>query len=348
MSTDFYKVGLDALYYTRAHTLFSPYSRGIGVILTLHHVKPACDDPFHPNRILEVTPEFLEEVIVEVRRAGYDIVSLDEAHRRIVEPGNDRPFVAFTFDDGYRDNRDYAYPILKKHHCPFTIYAASAYCDGTGELWWLGLEEAIRHASHLEVDVGGGAQHFELDGPCARDQAFKSIYWWLRSAGEDEQRAFVRELCARHDVDLAAMCRDYVMSWDELAELARDPLLTVGAHTIDHYALAKLDEDEARRQIERGADIVGERLGVRPVHFSFPYGDASSAGPREFDLAGKAGFVTAVTTRKGVIYGEHAEHLNALPRVSLNGEFQSWHYVDMFLTGAPFLLSNGFRRLNVA
>ena len=77
-------------------------------------------------------------------------------------------------------------------------------------------------------------------------------------------------------------------------------------------------------------------------------GDATSAGPREFALAQTLGFATAVTTRPGVLFPEHREHLTALPRVSLNGHFQAMRFIDVFLSGAPFALSSGFRRVDAA
>ena len=65
-------------------------------------------------------------------------------------------------------------------------------------------------------------------------------------------------------------------------------------------------------------------------------------------MACKAGFEAAVTTRKGVLFAEHAQQMMALPRVSLNGAFQTMRYVDLFVSGAPFALWNRFRRVNAA
>lgn len=88
------------------------------------------------------------------------------------------------------------------------------------------------------------------------------------------------------------------------------------------------------------AGRIEQVLGQRPAHFSFPYGDEGSAGPRDFALAREAGFKTAVTTRKGMLFPAHRRHLTALPRVSLNGEYQSLTYTALYLSGAPFALWN--------
>ena len=73
-------------------------------------------------------------------------------------------------------------------------------------------------------------------------------------------------------------------------------------------------------------------------------GDETSAGQREFDLARELGMKTAVTTRKGLIHPRHASQLTALPRVSLNGDYQKPRYVKVLLSGAPFALFNAVQR----
>ena len=149
-------------------------------------------------------------------------------------------------------------------------------------------------------------------------------------------------------IDMAAQCRENMMGWEELRELAADPLCLIGAHSIGHYALAKLPPDEAFEELCAGADRLAEAFGSRPKHFAYPYGDPGSAGPRDFALAREAGFLTAVTTRPGVLYDRHAAHLTALPRVSLNETYPVRRYADVFPSGAPFLLYNGGRTLDIA
>lgn len=107
-----------------------------------------------PNRILEVTPEFLDAVLDQVQEAGLDVVSLDEAVLRLQE-GDDRRFACFTFDDGYRDNLKYAYPMFKRRSMPLTLYVPTDYPDGNGELWWLALEEIVARAHEIELCRNG-------------------------------------------------------------------------------------------------------------------------------------------------------------------------------------------------
>src|ERR1700758_34157 len=100
------RTGFETLYFSAAHQLMRPFVGGIGVILTLHHVRPPRPDRFQPNRLLEIRPSFLDDVVRWLRRSGLDLIGLDEMHRRVTspsrKPGAQRRFACFTFDDGYR------------------------------------------------------------------------------------------------------------------------------------------------------------------------------------------------------------------------------------------------------
>ncbi len=341
---DLFRKSMSALLHSGAHRLIEPFSRGAGLIFMLHNVRPARPKPFAPNRFLEVTPEFLDGVLGQTREEGLDIVTLGEAAMRL-RTGQGGRFACFTLDDGYRDNAEYALPIFRKHEAPFAVYVPTDFPDGRGELWWLALEAAIENTDEIVVPWSDG----EIRYAATTEQkwtCFEQIYWRLRTMPENEQRATVRKIASRYGVDLEAMCRDLIMDWDALRDFASDPLVTIGAHTAGHYAVAKLTRDEATRQMAESADTLEAELGMRPRHLSYPYGDAGSAGARDFSIAKDLGFETAVTTRKGMLYPEHRDHLTALPRVSLNGDYQSLDFTRLYLGGAPFALWNRFRRID--
>lgn len=343
--TGLLKGALSALHFIGADRLLAPLTQGVGVIFMLHSVRPARQDGFGPNRILEITPEFLEHVIDHVVASGFDVLSLDDAHARLCEGEFDRPFASFTFDDGYRDNRDFAYPIFKQRNLPFAVYVPGDFADGRGDLWWIKLEMAIAARDVIVGRIDGVAERFDTVTREQKEQVFARIYRWLRSISEFEARRFVTELCNTHGIDTSTLCRDLIMGWDELRDFAEDPLVTIGAHTRRHLALAKLTLSEARLEMEESMRRLESELG-RPVrHLSFPYGDETSAGPREFRLAHELGFQTAVTTRKGLIHERHARSTTALPRVSLNGDLQSIRYVKVMLSGAPFAFWDMARNL---
>ena len=241
--------------------------------------------------------------------------------QRLENADAEKPFACFTLDDGYRDNRDHAYPIFRRYGAPFTIYVPSDFADGRGDFWWLTFEKVLRAAPQITLAMHGETRHFRLSTPAEKDVAHHEIYWWLRSLPEAQARAVVAELASGHNIDPAVEHSDLVMSWDELRELAKDPLVTIGAHTRGHYALAKLSEAAARAEMAESIARIEKELGRPCRHFSYPYGCTQSAGEREFRIAEELGLETAVTTQKGLLYPEHAQELTALPRLSLNGDF---------------------------
>jgi peptidoglycan/xylan/chitin deacetylase (PgdA/CDA1 family) len=344
------RTGLNSLYFTGGYQALQPFVGGVGSILTFHHVRPPRSDGFQPNRLLEITPLFFEGLLQRLVRSGIDIISLDEMHDRLISGRRSRRFVCLTFDDGYRDNHRWAYPLLKQFNLPFAIYIPTSFPDRIGELWWLALERVIAQNTRVGLSVNGHDQFFECRSTGQKRQLFDDIYRYLRSLKtEEEMRKVVRDLAACHRVDIPALCEEQCMTWEEIGELAQDPLVTIGAHTVNHVMLKKVpDEKAVRAEMEMSRSVIEAAIGVRPDHLSYPVGDKTSAGPREFEIAAELGFKTAVTTRPGVLFRKHRDHMMALPRISVNGDFARQRYVKVLMSGAATAMWNGFRRVNAA
>ena len=341
--------GFAAFRATGLHKLAGVATRGQGAVLMFHNVRPwrPAMPGFTPNRLLEITPEFLDEALILVKRMGFDIVGLDEIPARLAMKGS-RAFAALTFDDGYRDTMDFVLPVLERHQAPFAVFVATGFADRTAGMWWAELEEALRAAAHVEIVDDDLSLSLSATTPREKSEAFARIYWALRGGSEERLLRIVGGLAKRNGVDGAAIVEALCMDWVQLAALARHPLATIGAHTVSHKMLAKWPANLARAEMLRSKERIEEKLG-RPVrHFAYPVGDPTSAGQREFEMARELGFVTAVTTRPGMIFPAHRDHPTALPRVSVNGNWQNSGYLEVLLSGAPFALWNRGRRINVA
>ncbi|NRA88391.1 MAG: polysaccharide deacetylase family protein, partial [Rhizobiales bacterium] len=136
------------------------------------------------------------------------------------------------------------------------------------------------------------------------------------------------------------------MTWQQLKDLEADELVTIGAHTISHSALAKLNDKDASDEIILSREHIKKQTDITCEHFCYPYGTADEANLREFSIARDAGYKTAVTTQKGMLYAGHIDHLHNLPRVSLNGDYQNIRYVKTYLSGLPFMLWNKFKKIH--
>jgi peptidoglycan/xylan/chitin deacetylase (PgdA/CDA1 family) len=181
--------GLETLYFSGANLLMRPFVHGVGAILTLHHVRPARPDNFQPNRLLEVTPHFLETVVRYLRRRRLDLVSLDEMHRRLVEGNSERRFVCITIDDGYLDTMEWAYPILKRYEVPFALYIPTSFPDRLGELWWLALEAVVARNGRITLLVDGRKQGFDCSTVSEKRDLYDQLYRYVRSLARQASRS---------------------------------------------------------------------------------------------------------------------------------------------------------------
>ena len=244
------RAGLGALYFTGAHYLLRPMFAGAGAIFMLHHVRPRRDAEFQPNRHLEIAPEFLRAMLAHLRGHDIDIITMDEMHQRLLERNFARRFACFTLDDGYRDNRDFALPVMREFDAPFTVYVTSDFAEGSGHLWWIALEMVIAGASSIEAEIGRATVRLDTGTPAAKQAAFDRLHDWLRGLpGEYNMQREIAALCARYGVDETAVCRDLCMSWDDLKPFANDPLVTIGAHSITHCNLARQSEEIASQEM---------------------------------------------------------------------------------------------------
>ena len=114
-------LGLELAYFSGLAWLRGQRAGGVGVVMRFERVRPARAARFQPLRSHEITPEFLDRTIRALKRWKFDIVSMDEVCRRAVTLAAPRRFVCLTFDGCYKDLMTSAYPVLSRHHVPFTL-----------------------------------------------------------------------------------------------------------------------------------------------------------------------------------------------------------------------------------
>jgi peptidoglycan/xylan/chitin deacetylase (PgdA/CDA1 family) len=337
----FIRSALDALWLAGSPAWVPKAEDAAGFVLTLHSVQPPRDDPFQPNRLLEITPDFLDRLLAHLTAGGWRFVTVDDLVLDGTAASAERR-IAFTLDDGYRDNLAHALPVFRRHGAPFTVYVCPGFTERTAELWWMALERVVATSDVIDLPGFPG-------GPLAatsiaeKERAFAACSRWLTTvADEAAQRASIRALCARHGLDLAALAAELVMDWDEVRRIAADPLCTVGAHTLTHAALARFPAEQALSEMRGSAERIADVLGRRPTTLAFPYGGRAAAGEREAALAAGAGFAASFTTRPGYVSRAGSRH--GLPRVSVNGLFQNLRHYDVLLSPGLWRLRQGLLR----
>ena len=310
---------------------------GMGVIFTLHHVRPALSRRFAPNAHLEVSPDFLDRAIVRLKQDGYDFIALDALPARMAKADGKPPFVAFTLDDGNRDNLDHALPIIARHDTPFTVFVAQGLSERTHSLWWETLAELLGRLDRLTFDFGGGEEFLPLGKESQKHTAFARFAAFVHGNDEREAVARIDELARRHGLEPLDIVSASIMDRTALRQLALHPLASLGAHTVSHRALARLSEAEAATEMALSADYVADITRQRPMAIAYPYGTAEAVSSRESGLAAELGFSVGVTTRPGTI-AANGNALTHLPRLSLNGHYQKARYASALASGIPMRL----------
>ncbi|GLH75807.1 hypothetical protein SSBR45G_07150 [Bradyrhizobium sp. SSBR45G] len=324
---------LELAYFTGRTLTASRATRGAGAILRFERVRPRRKAAFQPLKQAEITPRFLDQVIRALKRWGYDIVSLDEACARAVRLADHRRFACLTFDGGAKDLITHAYPVLARHGVPFTVYLPSAFPDGLGEAWWLGLEAVIAREARISLVIDHREQRFSVFKPAEKYELFAYLSGWLRRLPAAELSVAIRDLCSRHAIDLAALTREASLDWADIARLAADPNVTIGSATVHHPVLANLRDSDAEREIAMGKAVLETALR-RPVrHLAYPFGDRESFRRSDVVLAEQAGFVSAATAISGVVQSEGRTHLHMLPRIAWDGRSRSLRALKVLMAG---------------
>ena len=309
---------------------------GAGVVLRFERVRPRRSARFQPLKSREITPRFLDRTIRALKRWKYDIVSMDEVCRRAVTLASPRRFACLTFDGGYKDLVISAYPVLSRHGVPFTVYVPTAFPDGLGEAWWLGLEQIIARENRLSLVIDRKEQRFDIATTAEKYQLYEFLEGWMRSLAPSDVSLAIKDLCRRYSVDLAALSREASVDWADLAKLAADPLVTIGSATVNYPVLSNLKDANALREMTMGRAVAEAAFHRDVRHFAYPFGDRTAFRRQHVAMAGEAGFASAASAISGVVEAEGRTDLHALPRIAWDGRQRSLRAMRVLLSGITF------------
>jgi len=322
---------------------FSFYARlkqrqtgGAGVILRFERICPSRSAGFQPLRSREVSPKFLDRTIRALKRWKFDIVGIDEACRRAVTLPASRRFACLTFDGGGKDIITHAYPVLAKHRVPFTIYLPTAFPDGLGEAWWAALEEIIARENRISLVIDRKEHHYTVRGVSEKYELYEFLSSWMRTLAPPDLSFAINDLCKRYSVDLVALSRRVSLDWDDLAELAADPNVTIGSATVNYPVLSNLKDSDAQREIAMGKAVAQSAFHRDVRHFAYPFGDRDAFRRQHVVMAEEAGFVSAASTIAGIVEAQGRTNLHALPRIAWDGRLRSIRMMRVILSGINF------------
>lgn len=256
------------------------------------------DEPngFYP----ETSTRDFEKQIVHLAK-NYKIISLDEIVHRIKNRRSLRSCVAITFDDGFRDNYEIAYPILKKYNVPATIFLTTGYIDSGAAPWFIKLRYIFMqtakthfHLSHKDTTISH-PMNTKNEKFAASDRAMA----YLKDCPDEERLPLLDRLCDELEVNDFQGLDNLMLTWDKIKEMAKNGI-SFGAHTVNHPILSRMSIEMAEREIRESKRTIEEKLKKTATSFAYPFGKKTQYTPQIFPILHELGFKCAVTTELGI------------------------------------------------
>jgi peptidoglycan/xylan/chitin deacetylase (PgdA/CDA1 family) len=311
----------NALYYSGILWLIAAarFRRG-GFILMYHRVLPEGADTFSADSIV-VRPRTFARQMAFLKR-HFRILSVPELEQHVAS-GTPLPSGSclVTFDDGWRDNFEYAMPILEQLQVPAIVFVATNYIDSPTCFW----QERVARLMFHALEHGGPAQAFvekwlpggirELE-PGERRAAVRNRVDEMKNLSAidiDKLEEDIAQTLAAAGLPRPELGDDRFMTWTQVRRLAESNLVAIGAHGQTHTPLTALGHAEAEREIVESRKRIVAELGRSVTTIAYPNGNFSDG---VVEITRAAGYSVGFTTSKGAFTG--ADDPFRLPRINIH------------------------------
>jgi peptidoglycan/xylan/chitin deacetylase (PgdA/CDA1 family) len=283
----------------------SPHGDGGRLSILIYHRVLGTADPLDTWDVTAAEFDAQMHVIAE----NFTPLPLSEAVDRL-RSGRLPPRAAcVTFDDGYRDNAEVALPILQRRGVPATFFVATGYLDG-GCMWNDKVVAALRAMPGPALDLGSwGLPVFQLDDVDARRRAIQAILPALKYLPGRERESRAAELVSMARVPVL----EGAMMEEAHVRTLRAAGMEIGAHTVTHPMLTRVDAAEARREIVESGRRLSDLLREPVRLFAYPNGKpGQDYGPEHVSMVREAGYSAAASSTWGAAAA--SSDLYQLPR----------------------------------
>jgi len=205
--------------------------------------------------------------------------------------------VALTFDDGYRDNYEVAFPILQKYGVPATIFLTTSFIDQKDVPWNDKVTFALKHTHLKTLTFKYRDEEFcyPLGDIADRLNARDKILWLLRHVAHEDKLRLVYEITRSLSVTDFDYLWKSMLTWDQVREMHQRGI-GLGAHTITHPILTRLPLDKAQHEIEGSKRAIEAAIGAPIQLFAYPAGTRADVSHAIKEVVRRSGFQGAVTT----------------------------------------------------
>lgn len=281
------------LWQTRALDILEQCRRTPGLlVLNYHRVGDPASDPFD-HATYSATAEAFRAQVTYLKH-WFDMPAPEEILQSLARKSFAYPTALVTFDDGYRDNYEAAFPVLRELNVPACFFVVTGLLDAPRLPWWDQVAYSVKRTS-VDLLKLVYPERLTLD---LRTMPRARATWRILRACKDARpfvpSRFFDELARATgvDVDSERLARTLFMSWDAVRDLARSGM-TIGSHTATHAVLASLSESLQRRELLDSRERIAEVTGVRPDLLAYPVGGVDAFTYATKRLAREAGYRAA-------------------------------------------------------
>jgi peptidoglycan/xylan/chitin deacetylase (PgdA/CDA1 family) len=274
-----------------------------GLILLYHKIS---DNELPDIFNLTVTPKNFEdhlEIINEIANP----LSLNEYVSRLKSDTLPERSIAITFDDGYADNYENAFPLLIKNNIHATIFIASKYI-GT-HFWWEILYQSILKCDKKEIKLSNGL-NINLNND--RLKLFTKLHKEIKKLQFDKIKFIVDELFNKSNLEKSNLInRGMILT--ELQEISKSNYIEIGGHTETHSQLSLMKREDQRNDIRENKKYLEENLNKKIKYFAYPYGLSDDYNNESINILKEEEFEAAFVNRNSAVskFNGHFE----LPRL---------------------------------
>ena len=262
-------------------------------ILYYHRVNDD-NDSFFPA----ISTELFDREMQFVSR-HYRVVSLDTLADHL-DSDSSETLVSITFDDGYRDNYENAFPILRRHGLSATIFLTTGSIDSREPLWFEQLSLALKKTSREKLDLETDPPlRFRIRTQPERLEANGQIQKFLTDLPDVERRQWLARVLRALGVEGDEERHGKMLTWEQVRYM-RARGFDFGGHTITHPFLSRTTEQQACDEIFGCKASIEEALQCPVRYFAYPNGHVPDVSQSNRDLVRRAGYRAAVTTTWGM------------------------------------------------
>lgn len=250
-------------------------------IPVLHHVSKDNSARIGPRAQHSVAPGQLKAYL-EYRR---------ELRTKLPGEEGEAPWILLTFDDGYRNVLTEAVPLLERFGVQAIVFITTGFITGDAYPYELELAAVIDH--HGALCVESGSRPVDSQKKSAKAELYRRLRQPLKAKSHQTREARLNQLSELNGYDRSYFQDEPFLSWEEIADLDRHPLVTIGAHTQTHPVLTRRAPWTVYREMVNSKQKLERILRHDIRHFSYPYGRNNFLVRL---LAHLAGFQWAFTT----------------------------------------------------